>query len=103
MKANIDNKNILEDFTDIFHQDVYIERICNKITYQVFYLCGCLCEVSYRFGQNWFKVRIIEGNPDDVRRCSYEISSITKEMNQDYTDVSYNPVLGVYEFNFVES
>lgn len=103
MKANIDNKNILEDFTANFHNDIYIERKCDNIIYQVFYLCDCLCDISYRFGQNWFKFRMIEGKYDDILRCSEEFANIVKSFNTDDVRVKFNPMLGVYEFYFVES
>jgi hypothetical protein len=105
IKAPIDNKNILEDFTDVFHNGTYLERTSNGITYQIFILNDCLCEISYRFGQNWFMVRMIEGDPDNIRKCSAEIASIIKTMDEDenQSKVKFNPVLGVYEFYFVES
>jgi hypothetical protein len=105
LKANIDNKNIMEWFTESFHGGTYIERMNNKTTYQVFYMDNCLCELSYRFGQNWFMFRIIEGSPDDVRRCTKTINKIIISMNGDNNEIEvcYNPILVVYEFYFVES
>ena len=107
MKAPIDNKNVLEDFTEIFHNGEYIENVENHITYQIFFKCGCLCEISYRFGQNWFKIRYLEGLPDNLCKCIKEIESIVSGMNVDAeshcTNITYNPITGVYEFNFVES
>lgn len=104
IKAPIDNKNICEWFTEAFHSNNYIEQVEDKVTKQVFYLCECLCEVSYRFGQNWFRVRIIEGSPDNVRQCSAKIDSIIKSINDDNNEskVQFNPVVGIYEFYFVE-
>lgn len=100
--APIDNKNILEDFTDNFHHDEYIQSAFDKVTQQVFFMKGCLCELMYRFGQNWFKFRIIEGDPFDVRRCSTELDDIIKAMNENEQGcVKFNPSLGVYEFFFI--
>jgi hypothetical protein len=103
LKANIDNTSILEDFTDDFHGGRYIERMNDKITCQVFYMDNCLCEISYRFGQNWFMCRIIEGDPDDVRKCTTTIEKVVISLNSDDVKVNFNPMLGVYEFLFVES
>lgn len=102
IKAPIDNKNIVEWFTENFHDGDCIESLNNGITCQVFYLEGCLCEIKYLFGQNWFKFRIIEGSADDVRKCNKEFESIIRGMNDGGNDeVIYNPTLGTYEFYFV--
>ena len=103
IKANIDNKNIMEWFTEDFHNGKCIEQTEAKITKQVFYLCECLCELSYRFGDNWFKFRIIEGEPNHVQTCSREASDIINSFNSENIQVKLNPYLGVYEFYFVES
>ena len=102
LKANIDNTSILEDFTDAFHGGRYIERMNDKITCQVFYMDNCLCEISYRYGQNWFRVRLIEGSPDDVCKCASTYEKVAMSLNSDDVKVNFNPMLGVYEFYFVE-
>lgn len=101
----IDNKNIMEWFTEDFHNGDYLELEEGKITKQVFCMNNCLCEISYRFGQNWFRFRIIEGNPDNVRLCYSEVDKIIQAMNSDEYEhkVSYNPIVGTYEFYFVET
>ena len=101
-KAPIDNKNIVEDFVDDFTKGDSLYLYQEGITRHIFLLCDCLCELSYRFGQHWFKVRIIEGEPHNVKRCSAEISEIVESYNSDNVSVSFNPYLGVYEFYFVE-
>ena len=103
LKSNIDNTSILEDFTYDFHGGRYIERMNDKTTCQVFYMDNCLCEISYRYGQNWFMCRIIEGNPGDVRKCTTTIKKVILSLNSDDVKVIFNPMLGVYEFYFVES
>lgn len=103
LKANIDNKNVMEWFSEDFHGGTYIERVNDKTTYQAFYMDGCLCELSYRFGQNWFRCRIIEGSPEDVRKCSTTIEKVVMSLNGENVKVIFNPMLGVYEFYFVES
>ena len=103
LKANIDNTNILEDFSDNFHGGRYIERMNDKITCQVFYMDNCLCELSYRYGQNWFMCRIIEGEPDDVRKCTSTLEKVVMSLNSDNIRVKHNAILGVCEFYFVES
>jgi hypothetical protein len=47
--------------------------------------------------------RIIEGNPDDVRRCAFTYEKVALSLNSDDVKVIFNPMLGVYEFYFVES
>lgn len=103
IKANIDNKNVMEWFSEDFHGGRYIGRMNDKITCQVFYMDGCLCELSYRFRQNWFRCRIIEGSPEDVRKCFITIEKVVMSLNGDNVKVIFNPMLGVYEFYFVES
>ena len=101
----IDNKNIMEWFTEDFHNDHYLEIIEDKITKQVFFMNDCLCEVSYRFGQNWFKFRVIEGKPDNVKICYSDLNDIVKAMNSEENEyrVLYNPIVGIYEFYYVGS
>jgi hypothetical protein len=91
----------MEWFTEDFHGGTYIERVNDKITCQVFYMDGCLCELSYRYGQSWFMCRIIEGNPDDVRRCAFTYEKVALSLNSDDVKVIFNPSLGVYEFFFI--
>ena len=44
---------------------------------------------------------MIEGKYDDIVRCSEEFAKIVKSFNTDDVRVKFNPILGVYEFNFV--
>lgn len=100
--APIDNKNIMEWFTESFHDNDCIESLNDKVIVQVFFYEGCLCEISYRFGQNWFKFRIIEGTPDSIQRCNKGVASKIKGMNDcDTSCVKYNPVRDIYEFYFI--
>jgi hypothetical protein len=99
--APIDNKNVLEDFTFNFHSDLYIGTTFDHVAQQVFFMQGCLCEITYRFGQNLFKFRIIEGDPFDVRRCNAHKDYLIRNMNGDSVVVKLNPTLGAYEFFFI--
>lgn len=101
IKAPIDNKNIMEWFTEDFHNNEFIEQTSGGIKKQVFYLCECLCELSYRFGDNWFRMRIIEGNPDGIKQCANEYRRISESFNTDEVCVKYNPYCGVYEFYLI--
>lgn len=101
--APIDNKNIMEWFTENFHDGDYIEAFEDNVAYQVFGMDGCLCELSYRFGQNWFKISILKGMPHQKRKCQEHINDIILGMNDGNIandEVIYNPVLGVYEFYY---
>ena len=50
----IDNKHVLEDFTDVLHGGDCVERRHNGIVRQAFYDGAALWEISYRFGSAWF-------------------------------------------------
>lgn len=58
--APIDNKNILEDFTEVFHQDDCIETRHQGVVKQAYWDDGNLWVVAYCFGANWFHVRLVQ-------------------------------------------
>ena len=60
----IDNKNVLEDFTDVFHGGDFIERRHHGIVRQAFYNGSALWEVVYRLGDNRFEVVLHENFVD---------------------------------------
>lgn len=63
----IDNKNILEDFTEVFHDDECVEFRHKGLVKQAFYFKGLLCEVSYLFGSAKFFVVCTEKISDKLR------------------------------------
>lgn len=63
----IDNKNILEDFTDVFHNEDCVEFRHNRFVKQAFYFQGLLCEVSFSFGSAKFFVVCTENISTELR------------------------------------
>ena len=67
----IDNKNILEDFTEVFHDDDCVEHRYKGFVKQAFYFQGLLCQVSYLFGSAKFFVvcteKISTGLLDEIK------------------------------------
>ena len=83
IKAPIDNKNILEDFTEVFHDGYYIEdteRDC-KIVRQSFYVCGIPFELSYRFGTNMFRIESLRKANEtlSIRKIQNDLESLKTE------------------------
>ena len=62
----IDNKNILEDFTEVFHHEDCVEFRHKGLVKQAFYFQGLLCEVSYLFGSAKFFVVCTEKVSDEL-------------------------------------
>lgn len=60
----IDNKHVLEDFTDELHDGRFVERTNNGIVRQAFYDGSVLWEVYYRFGDSKFELHLRGGNID---------------------------------------
>lgn len=60
----IDNKHILEDFTDELHDGRFVERRNKYIVRQAFYDGSVLWEVSYEFGKNRFELYMRGGKID---------------------------------------
>lgn len=63
----IDNKNILEDFTEVFHDEDCVEFRHKGFVKQAFYFQGLLCEVSYLFGSAKFFVVYTENISTELR------------------------------------
>lgn len=55
----IDNKNIMEDFSDVVHDGNYLEYHHGRTTKQAFYHQGLLWELGYSFGSNNFSVELM--------------------------------------------
>ena len=60
----IDNKHVLEDFTDELHDGKFVERRNKGIVRQAFYDEATLWEVCYRFGDNKFELHLRGGDID---------------------------------------
>lgn len=58
--APIDNKNVCEDFTDVFHFGDFVEHSANRVIKQAFWEDGNLWVVAYRFGFNWFHIHLVQ-------------------------------------------
>ena len=81
----IDNKNVLEDFTDVFHGGDYVERRHNGIVRQAFYDGAALWEVCYKFGFASFELYYRGGsNTKEMywERMRERILSLNDEENQ---------------------
>lgn len=106
IQAPIDNKNILEDFTDIFHNGSYIESRNRNQVRQAFYINGLLFELTYHFGCNYFRIECLsEIGTDDIPIIK-DIVEKVESMNMDdvivrYNDDKMNVIIGL--FYFVES
>lgn len=55
----IDNKHIMEDFSDVIHNGDYLEYHHGRTTKQAFYHQGFLWELGYSFGSNHFSVELM--------------------------------------------
>ena len=56
----IDNKHILEDFTDELHGGDCIELRKGRVVNQTFYFEDCLWLLYYRFGDSYFQVTLLK-------------------------------------------
>ena len=84
MPAPIDNKNVCEDFTDVFHCNDYVEHSVNRVVKQAFWDDGNLWVVAYRFGFNWFHVHLVQEGRDwksSARRMKDAILSLNESEN----------------------
>lgn len=88
IQAPIDNKNILEDFTDIFHSGDYVESRNRNQVRQAFYINGKLFEISYMYGYNFFRLHCVE--PLDNMQIVDAIREKVKSMNMDDVIVQYS-------------
>ena len=52
----IDNKHIMEDFSDVIHDGDYLELRLKGFVKQAFYHKGLLWELQYTYGGNFFSV-----------------------------------------------
>jgi len=66
--APIDNKNVMTNFTEVFHNGDYITRKgTNGRIFEYFIVEDCLCVVSYMLGRNDFLVYpVILNHPSEA-------------------------------------
>ena len=74
--APIDNKNIVEDFTDDFHFGEFVETVENRVHRQAFWKCGALCVISYEFGNNWFDLQFVQATGQQAKAAAKEIVGV---------------------------
>lgn len=71
--APIDNKNVMEEFADLFHHDSYMEHRERHTRHQAFWCEGVLVVLSYEYGNNWFSFKINTGNQADIDKVQAHI------------------------------
>lgn len=82
--APIDNKNVLTDFTEVFHNGDCLTRKGNRgEVIEYFVIEDCLCSVSYFFGLSIFKVRVIFGSDNNKVRANHYIQECIKQLYHD--------------------
>ena len=82
--APIDNKNIVEDFTDDFHFGEFVESVENGVHRQAFWKCGALCIISYEFGNNWFDFQFVQATEQQSRAAAKEIVEVMMAYRENY-------------------
>lgn len=80
----IDNKHILEDFTDDFHGGEFVETVGNRVHRQAFWKCGALCVISYEFGSNWFDLQIVDGTKLQINSAAEELAVVMLAYRENY-------------------
>lgn len=87
IKAPIDNKNIVEDFTDVFHNGEFVEYTKDKFHKQLFYILDEPFELYYFFGENHFAIKALDGIKD--MESINVIRDAVKSLNTDHVFVKY--------------
>ena len=82
--APIDNKNILEDFTDDFHEGEFVETVENRVHRQAFWKCGALCVISYEFGNSWFDLQFVQATEQQAKAAAGEIAEVMSAYRENY-------------------
>ena len=87
-KAPIDNKNVCEDFTDVFHNGDFVECVEQGVHKQLFYLDGIPCEVRYFFGENIFRLEF---------NCDMSKMSIIRKVREALNDLNGGNIICKYD------
>lgn len=82
--APIDNKNIMEDFTDDFHEGDFVEHVENRVHRQAFWKCGALCVISYEFGNNWFDIQFVLSTERQAKAAAGELAVVMLALRENY-------------------
>lgn len=80
----IDNKHILEDFTDDFHGGEFVETVENRVHRQAFWKCGALCVISYEFGNNWFDLQFVQATEQQAKAAAKEMAEVMLAYRENY-------------------
>lgn len=80
----IDNKHILEDFTDDFHGGEFVETVENRVHRQAFWKCGALCVISYEFGNNWFDLQFVQATEQQAKAAAKEMEEVMLAYRENY-------------------
>ena len=80
----IDNKHILEDFTDDFHGGEFVETVENRVHRQAFWKCGALCVISYEFGNNWFDLQFVQATEQQAKAAAREMAEVMLSYRENY-------------------
>lgn len=80
----IDNKHILEDFTDDFHGGEFIETVENRVHRQAFWKYGALCVISYEFGNNWFDLQFVQATEQQAKAAAREMAEVMLAYRENY-------------------
>lgn len=79
--APIDDKNVVSDFTEEFHNGECLLRTDNHTRYEYFIHRDCLCEVVWTFGHHRFIVHPLYGHPVQKKLCRSDFNRMIDEMN----------------------
>ena len=82
--ALIDNKNIMEDFSDDFHYGEFVEYAEGRIHHQAFWCRGALCVLSYQFGSNWFSLDFVHATEGKKREAAKELAKVMLSYRENF-------------------
>lgn len=78
----IDNKSILEEFTDAFHNGNYVETVTHGKHVQTFVCFNAFCTISYTFGKSDFVLNILDSIEEQRRQIHSHWDRVIKEMRE---------------------
>lgn len=100
----IDNKSIMTHFTERFHEDNCTKEYDGVHRREVFELFGCRCDISYEYGKNWFRIRVLEGEEQEAMNCYNHFKDVVEFFNSYDRDkqIIFNPGTGLYGWYTME-
>lgn len=100
----IDDKSIMTEFTEGFHEGNCLEdyRGCHRR--EEFELFGCKCDISYEYGKSWFRLRVLEGDEQGRLNCYNHFKNVVELFNSFDEDIQiiFNPETGLYRWYTVD-